>query len=663
MWGNAMTSETTIDGLLAECEREVGRYTWEGTFADYLKMVTEDASRSRVSHKLVYDAVVAPGVEESATGEPVYKLFDGEILGVDTALNRIAQYLASSARRLEIRKRILLLLGPPASGKSSIIALIKQAMERHTRTDGGAVYAIKRCPMQEEPLHLIPHQLRQKLLDSYGVYVEGDLCPRCRYILRTKHNGKVSEMEVERVTFSEHEAVGIGYYVASNPNPTDASLLVGSVDATQLEGDRLEVAGKAFRLDGEFNVANRGIIELVEIFKADRHLLTTLLGLAQEQLIKMERFGSIYADEVIVGHSNEGDYEEFKADKQSEALKDRIIEIRIPYNLKVSDEVKIYEKMLRASRLEGSHLAPLTLETISSFAVLSRLVPPDRQVMSLLDKLQLYDGRMVRHFTSDDVAEMRRHHPEEGMEGLSPRYVMNRLSTVANAPDVQCISPLNALDSLWQGLSENVGLQEEDPAKHIGFIRDAVDEYGQRAIREVQRAFEERFEQTAAELLSEYLDNVETYCPDGADRNVNERSMREMEKHIRISDRDRATFRTEINLFFANLKNRDLEFDYTLEPRMKEAIEARLFPDRRKLERALSRPRLTRRQAEWARRRGAIFNRLVNSYGYCAHCADDTIEYVVFVLKGNPVLKSPKNEGIEWQWDLNTSPPPVVAAE
>ena len=543
-------------------------------------------SLSRLSHKLVYDAVVAHGVEESPVGEPVYSLFTGEIFGMETALSRIAQYLASSARRLEIRKRILLLLGPPASGKSSIVALIKQAVERHTRTDGGAVYAIKGCPMQEEPLHLIPHQLRQKLFDSYDVYIEGDLCPRRRYVLQAKHSGKVSEMEVERVTFSEHEAVGIGYYVASNPNPTDASLLVGSVDTSQLEGDRFEVAGKAFRLDGEFNVANRGMIELVEIFKADPHLLTTLLGLAQAQLIKMERFGSVYADEVIVGHSNEGDYEAFKSDKRSEALKDRIIEIRIPYNLRVRDEVSIYEKMLKSSGLEGGHLAPLALDTTSTFAVLSRLVAPDRQAMSLLDKLRLYDGRMVRHFTSDDVTEMRRHHPEEGMEGLSPRYVMNRLSTVANDPEVLCVSSLGALDSLWQGLSENVSLQEQDPAKHIGFVRDAVEEYGHRAVREVQRAFEERFEQTAAELLSEYLDNLQTYCTGEADRNVNERGMREMEKHIRISDRDRETFRRKINQFFTNLKSRDVDFDYTSEPQMKEAIEARLFPDRRKLERA-----------------------------------------------------------------------------
>ena len=307
---------------------------------------------------------------------------------------------------------------------------------------------IEGCPMQEDPLHLIPHQLRPKLREEHGIYIEGDLCPRCRYVLRVTYKGKVSEMPVNRVLFSEQEAVGIGYYVATSPNPTDASLLAGSVDTSRLEGDRLEVAGKAFRLDGEFNVANRGLMELVEIFKADRHLLTTLLGLVQENLIKMERFGAVYADEVVIGHSNQGDYDLFRADEYSEALKDRIIETRIPYNLRVSQEVRIYEKMLRTSGLEGVHILPLTLPTMSVFAVLSRLAPTTGQGLSLLSKLRLYDGQTVPRHTLADVAEMKRQHPDEGMSGISPRHVMNRLSAVASAPDTTCVSPFAALDSL-----------------------------------------------------------------------------------------------------------------------------------------------------------------------------------------------------------------------
>ena len=661
-------SKVPIDELLAEAEREAGRFTWEGTFADYLRMVVQNPTLSRLSHRLVYEAITADGVDQSEAGEAVYALFEGSIFGLSHEADRIVRYFASSANRFESRKRLLLLIGPPGSGKSSIVALIKGALERYTRSDEGAAYAIKGCPMQEEPLHLIPHGLRPKLYDEYGLYIEGDLCPRCRYMLRTEYRGRISEVPVTRVTFSEHEATGIGYYVATNPNPTDSSLLVGSIDTGQLEGDRLEVAGRAFRLDGEFNVANRGLIEFVEIFKADPHLLTTLLGLAQEQLIKMERFGSIYADEAIIAHSNEGDFASFASDPHSEALRDRIIAIQIPYNLKVSDEVKIYRKMLTSGGLNGGHVAPLTLPTMGIFAVLSRLEPPDRQGMSLLEKLRLYDGQVVARISAEDVAEMKLHNPNEGMAGISPRYVMNRLGTVANDPDLRCVSPLKAVDSLWQGMAENVSLDVADRAKYLAIVKETVEEYSQRAIREVQRAFEERFEETASELLSDYLENLALFCNDragqdrssGTERVANERSMREMEKHMGISDRERAAFRQDINDFFANLVRRGFATDYASEPRLKAAIEARLFPDRRKLERALNRPRLARRQAEWARRRGAIYQRLTDSYGYCPQCADDVIEFAVGVLKGRVMLKSPRNEGIEWQWDLD--PVPVVPA-
>ena len=591
----------------------------------------------------------------------MYALFEGEIFGQEPTLAQIVRYFESSALRFEIRKRILLLLGPPASGKSSIVALIKKALERYTRTNGGAVYAIKGCPMQEEPLHLIPDPLRPRFLKEYGIYIEGDLCPRCRYVLRTAYQGKVSQMPVTRVTFSEHGAIGIGYYVVTNPNPTDASLLVGGINTSQLDGDRSDVSGRAFRLDGELNVANRGLMEFVEIFKADRHLLTTLLGLAQEQLIKMERFGSVYADEAIIAHSNEGDFNGFSTEQQSEALSDRLMVIQIPYNLRVGDEVKICQKMLTSVGLENVHISPLTLPVMGIFAVLSRLQPPTKQGMSMLDKLRLYDGQAVPHFSQEDVVEMTRHLDDEGMSGISPRYVMSRLSAVASSPDVACISPLKALDSLWQGMRENAGVDAADLARYIGYVKDTLEEYGQRAIQEVQRPFEERFKQTASELLTDYLTNVSTFCggpprrePSGdAEHVADERGMREMEKHIGVTEKERATFRREINEYFSNLERRRFAIDHASEPRLKAAIEARLFPDRRKLDRSLARPRLAKRQAEWARRRGAIYYRLISSCGYCPQCAEDTIEYVTHVLRNRTVLRSPKNEGIKWSWELN----------
>ena len=656
-----MTSNLSIEAILAESERESERYAWEGSFADYLRMVIQKPAVSRLSHALVYDAVMAKGVETAPDGESVYGLFGDEMFGLEAALDRVVQYFASASQRLEVRKRILLLLGPPASGKSSLVALIKGALEDYTRTDAGAVYAIQGCPMQEEPLHLIPARLRSSLYEEYGVYVEGDLCPRCRYVLRTEYLGKVAEMPVRRFTFSEQEAIGIGYYIATNPNPMDSSLLVGSVDSSQLEGDRLEVAGKAFRLDGEFNVANRGMIELVEMFKADKHLLTTLLGLAQEQVIKMERFGSIYADEAIIGHSNEGDFTTFVSDEHSEALKDRIIAVQIPYNLKVSEEVKIYEKMLKGSSLHDVHTAPLTLPTMSVFAVLSRLEPPPRQGMSLIEKLRLHDGQRLPNYSRDDLVEIKRHQPNEGMEGVSPRYVMNRLGAVASQPGITCVSPLAVIDSLWQGLRENVSLDQTDVAKFVVFVAETVKEYNNLAIKEIQRAFAESFEQNAEMLLEGYQTNVAAFFGGDAQRDgsrrhegmANEGEMREMERAIGVTDRSKVEFRQEIYQLATTWENRGLAFDYKTDSRLRAAVEARLFEPRRKLERDLTRPRFARQRVEWASRRSSMANRLVGSYDYCDVCAEDLIEYVTHILSNKPVLKTPKSEGVEWLWTLN----------
>ncbi len=654
-----MPNRSSIQDILADSEQAVARYSWDGTFADYLRLAAGNPGISRLSHRLVYDAIMNAGREESPTGEPIYRLFSGDVYGLEDQLERIVQYFAAAASRLEIRKRILLLLGPPAGGKSTIATLIKGAMERFTRSDVGAVYAIKGCPMQEDPLHLVPHEVRPRLMDEFGIYVEGDLCPKCRYLLRSEYEGRVGDVPVTRVVFSEQEAVGIGFYIATNPNPSDDAspyaLLVGSIDSTQLGGDRGEVAGKAFRMDGELNVANRGLVEFGEIFKADRHLLTTLLGLAQEQTIKMERFGSVYVDEVVIAHSNEGDFNAFMKDESAEALKDRIIAVQIPYNLRVSDEIRIYQKMLAGGMQQKAHVAPLTLAAMSAFAVLTRLDPPDRQGVTLLDKLRMYDGQAFQRFSSDDVRDMKRRHPNEGMRGLSPRYVMNRLSAVSGDPDITCLSPLRTLDALWQGLKENLSVDSEEQVKYADFVRDSVSEYGGLAVRDIQRAYKEGFEESANDLLKDYLTNVDAFC---AGRDYVERDMRDIEKQAGVADRVRSDFRHEINAHFANLKSRGVKYDYTSERRLKAAIEDRLLPDRRTLERTLTRPRFARQRAEWRRLRSAVYNRLIGNYGYCKACAEDLIEFALLVVKNGAVLKTPRNEDLEWKWELN----PVVPA-
>ncbi len=653
-----MTEELTIEAIISEAESEAAKYSWEGTFSDYLRLVAEDPSRSRLSHAYIHDAIAVKGADVTPYGDRVYGLFQGEIFGLEEPLDRIVQYFEASAQRFEVRKRILLLLGPPASGKSTVIDLIKRAMEAHSRSDDGVVYAIKGCPMQEEPLHLIPERLRPQVREQYGIYIEGDLCPRCRYMVRTEYKGRYADVPVERVTLSEPEAIGIGYFMANNPNPSDSSLLVGSVNTDRLEGDRLEVAGKAFRLDGELNVANRGLVELVEMFKADSHLLTTLLSLAQEQIIKMEKFGSVYADEVIVGHSNQGDFNEFSRDKSSEALKDRIIAVQIPYNLKVTEEVKIYRKMMKTSRMGDVHISPLTLQAASAFSVLARLEPPDRQGMSLLDKLRLYDGQMVPHFSRQDAREMQRRHPMEGMSGISPRYVMNRIGAAASEPNIHCITPFGALASLWDGLDENVSY-EADVATKVALITDTVKVYDDLAVREVQIANEEAFEAKAKDLLASYLANLNSYIADisrssyrptraDAER---ERDMRELERVVGTTGRNKEAFRREIHEYVAAWQSRGKPFMYDSEPRLREAIEKRLLIPRNDLNKSLTRPRFSRQRVDWTQRWKSVTARLVDTYGYCSVCANDLIRYVDHVLKGRPSIKTPRTEGVEWLWD------------
>ena len=665
-----MTNEITIQSIISEAESEAVRYSWEGTFEEYLRLVVSDPLKSRLSHAYIYDAITSKGSDATPQGDRTYGLFQDEIFGLEEPLDRIVQYFVASAQRFEVRKRILLLLGPPASGKSTVVDLIKRAMEAHSRTDKGAVYAIKGCPMQEEPLHLIPQRLRPQLYDQYGIHVEGDLCPRCRYMVRTEYQGRYADVPVERVTFSEQEAIGIGCFVANNPNPSDSSLLVGSVNTDQLEGDRLEVAGKAFRLDGEFNVANRGMIELIEMFKADKHLLTALLSLAQEQSIKMEKFGSVYADEVIIGHSNEGDFDEFSRDKSSEALKDRIIAVQIPYNLKVSEEVKIYRKMLKMSHMGDVHIAPLTLQVASAFSVLGRLDPPDRQGMSLLDKLNLYDGHVVSNFSSQTVRDMQRQHPMEGMTGISPRYVMNRIDAAASEPNVRCITPFVTLGSLWEGLGENVSYGG-DVATKLALITDTVQVYDDLAVREVRIASEEGFEAKAKDLLTAYLSDLSSYLentskgrhrPTRADAG-RERDMGEMERVLGITDRNKDAFRREIHEHVEAWRSRGRTFEYDSDPRLKKAIEKRLLITPNELSKNLTRPRFSRQRVDWMQRWRSITSRLINSYGYCSICANDIISYVDHILNGRPSIRTPRNESVEWLWERYPQDENLVAED
>ncbi len=616
-------------------EREL---QWEGTFAEYFEIATKKKEVPRLSHERIYHMIMDAGVETTRTGEPRYNFFSEEIFGIEKPLQQIVDYFHSAAQRLEVRKRVLLLMGPVGGGKSTIVHLLKRGLEAYSRAPAGAIYAIKNCPMHEEPLHLIPHELRPDVEKEFGVYIEGDLCPHCRYMIDHSFRGRIEEVPVKRITFSEKYRIGVGTFTPSDPKSQDISELVGGIDLSTIGDVGVESDPRAYRFDGELNIANRGIMEFVEMLKTDEKFLYVLLTLSQEQNIKTGRFSMIYADEVVVSHTNEHEYQSFVGNKKSEALQDRIILVKVPYNLRVSDEVKIYEKLLRQSALKNVHIAPYTLRIASIFAILTRLEPSKKAGMSLLKKLKLYDGEDMEDFKQKDVRELQEEAMREGMDGISPRYVINRLSNALVKPNVTFITPIDALRALRDGLDQHTSITREERERYLNFISEARKEYDEIAKKEVQRAFVYSYEEQARTLLNNYLDNVESYCNKtklrdpitDEEMDPDEHLMRSIEEQIGVSENAKRSFREEILIRISSLARKGQAFDYTSHERLKEAIEKKLFADLRDVVKITTSARTP--DKEQLRKINEVVDRLVAEHGYTTESANELLKYTGSLL-------------------------------
>ena len=629
---------TELIARLEQYRREEEKLAWEGTFAQYFDLVVQNPKIARLAHERIYDMIMAAGVETGPNGQPVYKFFARDLFGLDKTLQQLVEYFHSAARRLEVRKRILLLMGPVGGGKSTIVNLLKRGLERYTRTDEGALYAIKGCPMHEEPLHLIPEPLRADIYKEYGIYIEGDLCPRCRQMVQDQYHGRIEDVIVQRIAFSEKNRIGIGTFSPSDPKSQDISELTGSIDLSTIGEYGAESDPRAYRFDGELNIANRGLMEFIEMLKCDEKFLYSLLTLSQEQSIKTGRFAMIYADEVIISHTNETEYNAFVANKKSEALQDRIIVIRVPYNLRVAEEVKIYEKLLAESALRDVHIAPHTLEVASMFAVLSRLEPSKKAGMTLMKKLKLYNGEEVDGFSQSDLRELQEEAQREGMDGISPRYVINRLSSALVKDNVGCINPLDALRALKDGFEQHTSITREERERLLNLIAEVRKEYDEIAKREIQKAFVYSFEEQARTLLNNYLDNVEAYCNKTKLRDPiteeeiepDEKLMRSIEEQIGVTETAKKAFREEILIRLSALARRGQSFDYTSHDRLREAIEKKLFSDLRDVVKITTSTKTP--DPEQLKRINEVVDRLIKEQGYCVVCANELLRYVGTLL-------------------------------
>jgi serine protein kinase len=611
---------------------------WQGTFRDYLPLVLENPRLAQLAHARVYNMVRSYGVDVDEHGNESYQFFTRELFGIDEALARVVEYLKAAATGSDVGKRILMLYGPPSSGKSQLVILLKRGLEEFTHTDEGAVYAIADCPQHENPLHLIPHVLRQEFLDEYGVYIEGELCPMCSLNLRQKYDGDLYRVPVKRIFLSEKDRIGIGTFVPSDPKSQDISELVGSIDLATVGEYGSESDPRAYRFDGELNIANRGMCEFIEMLKADERFLYILLTLTQEKNIKTGRFSLIYADEFVIAHTNEAEFKEFLADKKSEALQDRMIMVQMPYNLKVSAEVRIYEKLLKRASLGPIHIAPHALEVAAMFAVLSRLEEPKMAGLTMVKKMHLYDGQEVEGFRQKDVKLIKAQTEREGMDGISPRFVINRISSSLIRPNTVCINPIDVLRAIKEGFDTHGTFKREDRERFDNLISDVRREYDEIARNDVQKAFFVSFEQEALTLLDNYLDHVEAYLDNKKivdpvteeERDPDEKLMRSIEEKVKVPESGKDAFRNEIFRKVAMAQRRGEHFDYTTHEKLKEAIEKQLFEERRdtiKLTVSTRNP-----DPDQLRKINEVIDTLVRKEGYCAECANELLKYVSSLL-------------------------------
>ncbi|MBK6425416.1 MAG: protein prkA [Blastocatellia bacterium] len=629
--------------MLDAHRREREQLAWEGSFRDYFELVTQNPRLAQLSHARISEMVLAAGVDKVNEGSRDelrrYRFFADDLYGIEESIEQIVEYFKSAAQRLEVRKRILLLMGPVGGGKSTIVTLLKRGLEGWTRRADGAVFAIKGCPMREEPLHLIPQELRAEIERHYGLYIEGELCPQCRYNLENVLHGKHEEVLAARVVFSEKDRAGIGTFAPSDPKSQDLSELTGSIDLATIGEVGVESDPRAYRFDGELNVANRGLMEFIELLKCDERFLYSLLTLSQEQSIKTGRFAMIYADEVIVSHTNENEYNSFAANRKSEALQDRIIMIKVPYNLKVSQEERIYTKLLQQSDgLKAVHISPNTLKVAAIFAVMTRLEEPKRANIDIVKKLKLYDGEDVEGFKSKDVRELREETEREGMDGISPRYIINRLSGALVRDGATCINPIDALRAIKNGFDQHTGISAEQRERYLNLIATARKEYDEIAKNEVQRAFVYSFEEMARHMCENYLDNVEAFCnkdrlkdPITEDElEPDERLMRSIEEQIGVSETAKNTFRQEILIRISSYARKGKPFDYRAHDRLREAIEKKIFSDLKDVVKITTSTKTP--DVDQLRRINEVVDRLVDEHGYCQVCANELLTYVGSLL-------------------------------
>ncbi len=650
-------------------------WNWEGSLSDYINLVAMNPKVARTAFQRMYDMVLSHGSEEYTDVKKKithYHFFDDPIengkdaiYGLDIPLLKLVNVFKSAAHRYGTEKRVVLLHGPVGSSKSTIVRLLKKGIEHYSRTPDGALYSYQwsdeqgnviKCPMHEEPLHLIPHTTRpdiedlinrERADDGSRITIEGDLCPVCRFEYNKymkQYQGDwesvMKHVRVFRLLLSEKDRIGIGTFQPKDEKNQDSTELTGDINFRKIAEFGADSDPRAFNFDGELNIANRGIVEFIEILKLDVAFLYDLLGASQEHKIKPKKFAQTDIDEVIIGHTNEPEYKKLQNNEFMEALRDRTIKIDIPYITKLSHEIRIYRKDFGPHRIKGKHIAPHTLEMAAMWSVLTRLEDPNKPNLTLMQKLKLYDGKTIPGFTEDNIKELRKSAKREGMDGISPRYIQDKISNcLVNDRLGSSINPFMVLKELEGGLRHHSLINNEDLRKKFRELLGVVkQEYEDIVKNEVQRAISAD-EDALKRLCANYIDNVKAYTQNEKVKNKytgeyeapDERLMRSIEEKIEIPDSRKDDFRREIMNYIGALAVDGKSFDYRTNERLYKALELKLFEDQKdtiKLTSLVSNVV----DKETQDKIDIVKSRLIKNYGYDEVSAADVLQYVASIF-------------------------------
>lgn len=635
-----MTEGRNDFAALIELDRqERQKKHWRGTLLDYLDLVKANPRLADFSHKRMYDMIIDRGTESvDVEADPrakrvfgdqspkTYGFFKDEFFGMERTLDKIVRYFHSSAMGGEEARQVLYLMGPVGSGKSSLVDRLKRGLE-----DLDPIYVIEGSPNYSSPLCLIPRHLRGAFEEMLGVRIEGDIDPITRHRLMNEFGGQYEKMPVCTMSFSIRARKGVGVVPPVDPNNQDTSVLIGSEDISKLdrfsEGDP-----RVLELSGAFNVGNRGMVEFIEVFKNETEYLHTMITATQEKMVPAPgRHGTIYVDTVIVAHSNEAEWQRFKADHTNEAILDRIVVVKVPYNLRLSEEVKIYRKFLKRSRFDLK-ISPHTLEIASMFAILTRLEPTGK--CDLLTKLKIYNGeevlekgrpkKITAHELRDDIKR-------EGLFGISTRFVMKALDT-ALTQNGGSIHPINVREALI-GMVKETDLPEDTKRQHLEFLQDTLHKvYLELLEKDITKAFVFSFKDQAETLFQNYLDNAEAYVTKTKvkdhvtkeEMQPDEGFLKSIEEQIAIIGPAADGFRQEVIAYLWSGMRRGETLSYSAYEPLKEAIEKKLMNSVRDISRIITKSRT--RDEEQRQKYSAMVENLLEQ-GYNEESIDTVLKY------------------------------------